>query len=143
MMKPWWKDRIPDPEFILILLCIVALLILLLMFVAVCSARAEACLTIDVPPQAVIHQPDGDTFHVFAFAPGGRVKIRVQGVNTPEKNQPHWAEAKAFTKVWLAQGPFKLSTCGKTTLDRIEGAVSRNGEALADALSKAGFNTPR
>jgi endonuclease YncB( thermonuclease family) len=89
---------------------------------------------IDVPPGAVVNQPDGDTFHVFAFQPGGVVKIRVEGVNTPERNQPGWAEAKAFTKAWLASGPFRVTTCGKPTIDRIVGKVERDGKTLAQDL---------
>ena len=100
-------------------------------------SHASACLSIDVPPGAVINQPDGDTFHVFAFQPGGVVKIRVEGVDTPERHEPKWAEAKAFTRAWLAKGPFKVSTCGKPTIDRIVGTVERDGETLAQALKGA------
>jgi len=98
------------------------------------KANAGGCLVIDVPPGAVVNQPDGDTFHVFAFQPGGVVKIRVEGVNTPEKKEPGWAEAKAFTKAWLARGPFKVMTCGKPTIDRIVGSVERDGKSLAQDL---------
>jgi endonuclease YncB( thermonuclease family) len=137
-IKPWqnWIS-IDLLLFALIVLCLLGLSIMAMMIPF--KANAGGCLTIDVPPGAVVNQPDGDTFHVFAFQPGGVVKIRVEGVDTPEHHEPKWAEAKAFTKNWLARGPFKLTTCGKSTLDRIVGAVERNGRTLAQDLSAAGF----
>lgn len=115
------------------------MLALLATLAMVLSSHAAACLSIDVPPQAVIHQPDGDTFHLFSLTPGGVVKIRVQGVDTPEKHQPKWAEAKEFTRQWLAKGPFKLATCGQPTIDRIVGTVERDGRTLAQDLTDAGL----
>jgi endonuclease YncB( thermonuclease family) len=104
--------------------------------------HAAACLSIDVPPAAVIHQPDGDTFHIFSLIPGGLVKIRVQGADTPERKEPKWAEAKEFTRQWLAKGSFKMLTCGQPTLDRIVAVVERNGRTLADDLKVAGLVKP-
>ena len=117
---------------VLIVLCLIGLSIMAILIPF--KAHAGGCLFIDVPPGAVVNQPDGDTFHVFSFQPGGVVKIRVEGVNTPEKKEPGWAEAKAFTKDWLARGPFKVMTCGKPTIDRIVAAVERNGKTLAQDL---------
>lgn len=137
-IKPWqnWVS-IDLAIFLLIVLCLVGLSIMAALIPF--KAHASACLTIDVPPGAVVNQPDGDTFHVFAFQPGGVVKIRVEGIDTPERNQPKWAEAKAYTKGWLAKGPFRITTCGKPTIDRIVGAVERNGRTLAQDLIDAGL----
>lgn len=126
----WWSVDLLI--FCLIVLCLVGLSIMAMIIPI--KANAGGCLFIDVPPGAVVNQPDGDTFHVFAFQPGGVVKIRVEGVNTPERNQPGWAEAKAFTKDWLANGVFRVTTCGKPTIDRIVGKVERNGRTLAQDL---------
>lgn len=136
--KPWqnWVS-IDLLIFILICLCLVGLSIMAMIIPF--KAHAAACLTIDVPPGALVNQPDGDTFHVFALQPGGVFKIRVEGVNTPERHQPGWAEAKAFTKGWLAKGPFRLTTCGKPTIDRIVGKVDRNGRTLAQDLIDSGL----
>lgn len=117
----------------------IMMLALLATLAMVLSSHAAACLSIDVPPQAVIHQPDGDTFHLFSVTPGGVLKIRVQGVDTPERKEPNWAEAKEFTRQWLAKGPFKLSTCGQSTLDRVVGVVERDGRTLAQDLTAAGL----
>lgn len=139
MKKNWWERGPMTFEGLLIIL-VIMMLILLAGLLTVNAVHAAGCLTIDVPSQAVINQPDGDTFHLFAFQPGGAVKIRVEGVNTPERNQPGWSEAKEFTRQWLADGTFQLSTCGKATLDRIVAKVSRNGRTLAQDLIEAGLS---
>ena len=136
--RNWWERGPLTFEGLLIVL-VIMMMILLAGLLTVNAVRAASCLSIDVPPQAVINQPDGDTFHVFAFQPGGVVKIRVEGVNTPERSEPGWADAKEFTRTWLAAGPFQLSTCGKSTLDRIVAKVSRQGHTLADSLKAAGL----
>jgi len=139
--KPWWDRVSVDVAlFVLIVLCLIGLVIMAALIPL--KAHSAACLTIDVPPGAVIGQPDGDTFHVFAFQPGGKVKIRVQGIDAPERGETHWAEAKAFTQNWLAKGWFQVMTCGQPTLDRIVGKVERNGESLAEALTVAGYGRP-
>lgn len=131
----FWKENV----LLVVLAIMMALVVMAGVLIIADSARAAACLSIDVPPQAVINQPDGDTFHLFAFQPGGVVKIRVEGVDTPERNESGWADAKEFTRTWLAAGPFQLSTCGKSTLDRIVAKVSRQGHTLAEALKSAGL----
>lgn len=138
MKKHWWERGPLTFEGLLIAL-VIMMLILLAGLLTVNAVHAAGCLSIDVPPQAVINQPDGDTFHLFAFQPGGVVKIRVEGVNTPERNEPRWAEAKEFTRQWLAKGPFHVDTCGKPTLDRIVAKVSRDGHTLADDLRSDGL----
>lgn len=139
-LKAWWTRKQVDVDVTLLLMLVGAVsLLLLIILVLPLLARADACLSIDVPPHAVIGQPDGDTFYVFAFYPGGRVKIRVEGINTPEKKEPKWAEAKKFTADWLARGVFHVSTCGKPTLDRIVAIVERNGKTLSHDLREAGL----
>ena len=126
-------------DAIAMVLVSLALIVLAVLMFFERHAHAGACLSIDVPSQAVIHQPDGDTFHLFSLQAGGVVKIRVEGVDTPERMQPKWAEAKEFTRQWLAKGPFQLLTCGKPTIDRIVGKVSRDGRTLAQDLIEAGL----
>ena len=140
-MTKWIRQR----EWVIIDLLIFVLIVIGIVCILIVAAtlpfkaHASACLTIDVPPGSIVNQPDGDTFHVFAFQPGGVVKIRVEGVNTPERTQPGWAEAKAFTKAWLVKGTFRVTTCGKPTIDRIVGNVERNGRTLAQDLIDAGL----
>lgn len=107
-------------------------------------AHAETCMTVDVLPSQVLSNYDGDTFTVSLGVLGSSI-IRVEGVDTPERNkkQPGWKEAKDFTSAWLAQGPFKLNTCFVLTLGRLVASPSRNGETLAAALIAAGHVKPR
>lgn len=92
-----------------------------------------------VPPQAVVKQPDGDTFHVFTFDVPSVVKIRVKDAETPERKQEGFEEAKAFTREWLNRGPFRVITCGEPTLDRVVAIVMRDGKTLAEELKAAGY----
>lgn len=138
-LKVWRTRKTIDPEYILILMVLLAFGLLLIVVMVPLVAHATACLLIEVPPQAVLSNYDGDTFSLFTFGPGGKVDIRVSNVDTPERkgHEPGWQEAKQFTEAWLAKGPFIVQTCGDKTLTRIEATVERNGEYLADALIKA------
>lgn len=95
----------------------------------------EACSRLTVEPRYLTHQMDGDTISLFTF-PQGQFKFRVADVDTPERDEPGWAEAKAFTWAWLNQGPFTIETCWKRTLDRYVAVISRDGVTLADALKQ-------
>lgn len=104
-------------------------------------------MTITVPPNAVVRQPDGDTFHVFTFSVPNSVEIRVQGVNTPEKptkttESPFWLSAKLYTAAWIARGPFTITTCGVRSMSRVVAIVERDGRTLADELIAAGYGKP-
>jgi endonuclease YncB( thermonuclease family) len=114
------------------------------------KAHASACLSIDVPPGAVVGNHDGDTFQVFSFQPGGVEKVRVRGVDTPEMSkkkgvpdEPGAQDAKEFTRAWLAKGPFRMSSCGTPTFDRIVWTVERDGKTLAQDLIAAGLGEER
>ena len=144
--KNSWRDWLSIDLFIfaIIVLCMIGLSIMAALIPF--KVHAAACLTIDVPPQAVLHNNDGDTFTLFTLAPGGKQNFRVQGVDTPElsrkkgvPDEPGAVEAKAFTKAWLSAGTFRLTDCGKKTLDRNEAQVERNGKTLGDALRQAGY----
>lgn len=143
--KNWWERGLLTFEGLLIVL-VLMLMLLLAALLTVNAVHAGGCLSIEVPQQAVLYNHDGDTFVVFSVVPGGVIKYRVEGVNTPEiskkkgePDEPGAQEAKEFTRQWLAEGPFQLSTCGKPTLDRIVAKVSRQGHTLADALKSAGL----
>lgn len=134
----WWHRKTNfDHVWVLFILLVVMFIVI---FVQAMAARAEGCLTIDVPPGAVVSQYDGDTFDIFTFGSPSKVAIRVLGVDTPEikTKQPGALEAKEFTRQWLTKGPFKVSTCGKRTFERIVSLVERDGDTLARALIDAG-----
>lgn len=122
-----------------------AMLVLLTVMVFIVGvSSAASCLSVDVPPGAVVSQYDGDTFEVFTFGSPDKVSIRVQGVDTPERKtkEPGWEAAREFTRQWLAKGPFRVDTCGKRSFERIVAEVMRDGESLADALRKEGLVKP-
>lgn len=131
-----------DWECLLAVLTAMAVVFFLTIIIA-SRAQAETCMTFDVQPSHVLGNYDGDTFTVSLGALGQAI-IRVEGVDTPERNkkQPGWKEAKDFTAAWLAQGPFKMNTCFVLTLGRIVASPSRNGETLASALIAAGHVKP-
>lgn len=110
--------------------------------VGIANAEESTCPSIKavmVPPQAVVHQPDGDTFHLFTFDVPNVVKIRVKDAETPERGQEGYEEATEFTREWLQRGPFRVVTCGQPTFDRVVGIVMRDGKTLAEELKEAGF----
>lgn len=131
-----------DWEYLLAILTAMAIVLFLTILVAA-RAQAETCMAMDVQPSQVLGNYDGDTFTISLGALGQAI-IRVEGVDTPERNkkQPGWKEAKNFTAQWLAQGPFKLSTCFVLTLGRIVASPSCNGDTLASALTAAGHVKP-
>ena len=136
----WWHRREINHVWFFIAAIVFFAIMITWQLITVSMAYAEACLSIDVPPQAVLRQFDGDTFTLFTFGPGGEVDVRVQDVDTPErtKKESGWAEAREFTRDWLNDGVFHVETCGVHTFGRIVAIVSRNGETLAEALRLAG-----
>lgn len=55
-------------------------------------------------PATYIETKDGDTVWVMVdmgFRHYQKIDIRLSVVDTPEKNEPGWAEATAFTKAWM------------------------------------------
>lgn len=133
------KDRI-DWELFLFVATVILLICLAFAIFVVGFAQANTCMTLDVEPQHIIGNYDGDTFTMSLGALGYMI-VRVEGVDTPERNkkQPNWEKAKAFTSNWLAKGPFKMSTCFTLTLGRVVGNPSRNGRTLAQDLIAAGL----
>lgn len=98
-----------------------------------------ACLTLQIPPTQVRRILDGDTFALWNVGLGNEERVRVLEIDTPERGQPGYEEARAFTAAWLAQGNFTLSACRRDSFGRLLATVTRNGVSLADALYNAGL----
>jgi endonuclease YncB( thermonuclease family) len=103
---------------------------------------AVACWTVSGTPLRTV---DGDTFRAELEIWQGIKKIetvRLLGIDTPELRGPDRAralEAKAFTAAWLGKDArFTLMTCGRDSLGRVLGEVTRGEENLADLLLKSG-----
>lgn len=104
------------------------------------SKKCVNVLSTIVDPGAVRGVMDGDTFGIYLFGPGGLVKIRVYEAWTPEADEPGYEEAKLFTLDWLMRGPFRVTTCGTHTFERIVAIVERNGRTLTQDLEDAGHS---
>lgn len=102
-----------------------------------------ACLIVQIPPEQVLRVIDGDTFILMTFDVPPETRVRVLGVDTPERGEPGYAEAGAFTRQWLARGPFTVTTCERDSLLRRLGTVERNGVGLHTELLGAGHGVPR
>ena len=101
-----------------------------------------ACLTAQLTPGHVMRTLDGDTFVLYHVGTPPEERIRVLGVNTPERGQPNAAEATAFTKAWLANGAFTVTACKRDSFGRLLGTVERGGGSLSRALIEAGLGVP-
>lgn len=91
------------------------------------------------------HTVDGDTFDATLrvwHTVSTHDRVRVFGVNTPERGQPGYDAAKAFTDEWLKRGPFAVRTCELDRSRRVLGIVTRDSESLADELIKRNLAVP-
>lgn len=100
------------------------------------------CTTLQLDPTWVLRVKDGDTFVIRNAGITNSEDVRVCCINTPEKKQPQFAEATAFTTQWLEAGPFVLEACKRDSFGRLLGTVTRDGQDLADALLDAGLAVP-
>ena len=97
------------------------------------------CLTMSLLPGHVKRTIDGDTFVLFHVGVPNEERVRVLGVNSPEKNKPNYFEAMAFTSTWLSQGPSELTTCKRDSFGRLLGTVTRGTESLGQRLIDTGL----
>lgn len=100
------------------------------------------CLTFLLMPEAVQRVIDGDTFVLYHVGVPPEERVRLLGVDTPERNQPGFAEATAFTSAWLAKGPASLTACKRDSFGRLLVTVQRGDESLGQALLAAGLAVP-
>lgn len=97
------------------------------------------CLTMTLLPGHVKRTIDGDTFIIFSFGVPNEERVRLLGVNSPEKHKPNYFEAMAFTSTWLAQGPSELTACKRDSFGRLLGTVTRGTDDLGKQLIAAGL----
>lgn len=100
--------------------------------------RVVLCLMLTVPPGQVARVIDGDTLALYHVGVGGLEYVRVLDVDTPERRQPGWAEARAATEAWVAEGPMTMTLCRRDKYGRYVGVIERDGVKLADVLRKEG-----
>ena len=92
---------------------------------------------------------DGDTFRclgdvrpiapdVTAWVP----KVRLAGVNTPERGQPGWEEARERLREWLERGPFNLICYGRDKYGRLLADAERGTGLLSRYMLEAPGTRP-
>lgn len=101
-----------------------------------------ACLTAQLTSGHVWRVIDGDTFVLYAVGVPAEERVRVLNIDTPERHQANYAEAREFTQSWLARGPFSITACRRDSFGRLLAVVDRPGDTLAHALTSAGFGKP-
>lgn len=82
--------------------------------------------------------PDGDTVHVQT-ADRGLVKVRVAGVDTPERGQAYWRVARAHLISFTDNKQVALDCFKKDRYERDVCRVSVNGQDLGASLVAAGL----
>lgn len=97
------------------------------------------CATIHLSPSHVLRVVDGDTFILAHVGIPPEERVRILGVDTPERGQPNYAEATAFTRAWITAGDFALTTCKRDSFGRLLSTVTRGNDNLSDALLNAGL----
>lgn len=97
------------------------------------------CLAVSMSPGHVMRVIDGDTFVLYHVGVPAEERVRLLGVDTPERGEPGFLEAGQFTRAWLSAGPWTLSTCKRDSFGRLLGTVTRGGQNLGDELRQAGL----
>lgn len=85
----------------------------------------------------VTHVSDGDTITVLAD--GSHTKVRLYGVDTPEKAQPYGREATVFTRDWCLNELVTVDVVDIDRYGRTVGIVTANGCTLNEDLVRAGW----
>ena len=101
------------------------------------------CLTALIQPAHVQRVIDGDTLVLFHVGTPPEERVRLLGVDTPERGQPGANEATAFTKSWLQRGAWTLTACQRDSFGRLLGTATRDGSSLGTQLVEAGLAVER
>ena len=108
----------------------------LVLATAACSGSGAASKKAELGQY--VAAPDGDTLHVQTEA-RGLVKVRVAGVDTPERGQAYWRVARAHLVSFVENKPVALDCFKKDRYERDVCRVAVNGEDLGASLVAAGL----
>jgi endonuclease YncB( thermonuclease family) len=81
----------------------------------------------------VVAVADGDTFTLLT-SENKQVKIRLHGIDCPEKKQPHYHNAKSFTAALVMAGPVRVQVKNKDRYGRTIGIVLLHNQANLNEL---------
>lgn len=98
-------------------------------------------LVFTTQPQHVARVIDGDTFTLWHVGIPPEERVRVLGVNCPEKSEPLFTEATDFTKSWLNLGQsVTITVTGRDNFGRLLATIRRHdGRSLSEDLIGAGL----
>ncbi len=85
----------------------------------------------------VVSISDGDTFTLLAD--NKQIKVRLYGIDCPEKNQDFGYEAKVYLSGHVLSNTVTVKKLGKDRYGRILGIVTADGENVNESLLKAGL----
>lgn len=99
------------------------------------------CLLLTLTPRHVDRVIDGDTYTLFHVGIGGVERVRVLGVDAPERGQPRFQEAADSVAVWLARRPHTIAACRRDGFGRLLALVTFPGstDSLHVMLITAGL----
>ena len=80
---------------------------------------------------------DGDTFY------SGGVRYRVRGIDTPERGQPMFEEAKQRLRQLLSSGKVSVESKAIDKYGRTVAITRVNGQDVAPILTREGYAKPR
>jgi endonuclease YncB( thermonuclease family) len=106
----------------------------ILMFALLCLSAP--CSASDFTAH-VVGVIDGDTIKVVSD--GEETRIRLYGIDCPEKGQPYWRAAKDFVIQSVSGKNIQITVRGKDRYNRSIGVVFYDDKCLNEELLKAGL----
>lgn len=105
---------------------------------------AELTRVIDADTYVMRVQFPTDVFRMMPFELYGNPRIRLAGLDTPERFTPEGIRATAFVSLLLLVGSIEVVPTRAVTLGRDVAHVCVEGRSVATALREAGFEkTPQ
>lgn len=92
---------------------------------------------------------DGDSFVVLGdvrpvvpdtTVEGWQPKVRILGVDAPERGEEGWSEARALLEEWLGRGGFNLICYGRDKYGRLLADAERGSGLLSSYLVSEGIS---
>lgn len=93
----------------------------------------------------VVHIVDGDTLDVdidLGFTCRSKQRFRLSGIDTPERGQPGWSEAREFLKARTLGKRAVINVTKTDKYGRYLAELFVDGENINDALLAAGLAKP-
>ena len=106
--------------------------IILTIFLIACPVTAHAWIG------KVVDVIDGDTIRVFN-AGTGQIKVRMYGIDAPERGQPNGGEAKSWLRLIVAGGVVEIDPTGEDPYGNTVGIVWQGEQNVNQEMLQAGY----